>query len=55
MPSLSGKGLKCPPAAAFEAADEAGFLVQVEMPAWVFDVGRDDLRDAFLFSEVRAL
>lgn len=42
----------CPPEAAFRAADEAGFLLQIEAPAWVADIGKDPPRDAFLREEM---
>jgi len=45
----------CPPEAAFRAADEAGFLLQVEAPQWVHDVGDDAERDAFVTREVRRI
>lgn len=38
----------CPPEAAFSAADELGFYLQVELPMWIKDVGRyPDRRDFF--------
>lgn len=42
----------CPPEAAFTAADRAGFLLQIEAPQWVFDVGKDPPRDRFIEQEV---
>lgn len=45
----------CPPRAAFEAADEAGFLLQVELPVWTGDLGHDAPRDAFLQAEFEAI
>lgn len=45
----------CPPEAAFEAADQMGFLFHVEAPQWVFDVGRDAPRDAFIEDEVKRI
>jgi hypothetical protein len=43
----------CPPEAAFEAADEMGFLYQVEGPLWVGDrVDADPKRAAFYEEEV---
>lgn len=41
----------CPPKAAFEAADEAGFYVQVELPHWSLKVGEDAKTTAFLKAE----
>lgn len=41
----------CPPEAAFEAADQMGFLFQVELPQWVADVGNDPARDRFVREE----
>ncbi|MBN2165993.1 MAG: hypothetical protein JW717_06935 [Marinilabiliaceae bacterium] len=41
----------CPPKAAFEAADEAGFYYQVELPHWSLHFGEDEKTTAFLFSE----
>ncbi|MFS4481559.1 sugar-binding domain-containing protein [Hyunsoonleella sp. 2307UL5-6] len=41
----------CPPKAAFEAADEAGFYVQVELPHWSLKVGEDVKTTAFLKAE----
>lgn len=41
----------CPPKAAFEAADEAGFYVQVELPHWSLKVGEDNKTTAFLKAE----
>jgi hypothetical protein len=41
----------CPPKAAFEAADEAGFYVQVELPHWSLKVGEDEGTNAFLRAE----
>ncbi len=38
----------CPPEAAFDAADELGLYLQVELPMWIKDVGRHpDRRDWF--------
>lgn len=38
----------CPPEAAFEAADELGIYLQVELPMWIKDVGQyPDRRDWF--------
>lgn len=45
----------CPPKAAFEAADEAGFYYQVELPHWSLRVGEDDKTTAFLRSEAKRI
>ena len=48
----------CPPEAAFEAADELGFYLQVELPFWSIDApvfGEHPLRDQFLFDELRRI
>ncbi len=41
----------CPPDAAFVAADRAGFLLHIELPFWVHNVGRVPQRDAFMRAE----
>ncbi len=41
----------CPPEAAFEAADEAGFLVYVELPVWSPKVGLDEKLDVYMRAE----
>lgn len=44
----------CPPGAAFEAADEAGFYLQVECPLWAnqgASVGTDERLDRWLYAE----
>lgn len=41
----------CPPKAAFEAADEAGFYYQVELPHWSLKVGEDAKTTQFLKEE----
>lgn len=41
----------CPPEAAFAAADEAGFYLQVELPIWVPNAGQDKPRDEFIREE----
>ena len=41
----------CPPKAAFEAADEAGFYFQVELPHWSLKVGEDENTTLFLRKE----
>jgi hypothetical protein len=38
----------CPPEAAFEAADQTGFLLQVELPVWSSRVGRDPALSEFM-------
>lgn len=45
----------CPPEAAFDAADRMGFLLQIEAPQWVGDVGKDAARDAFIREETRRI
>ncbi|HET6452927.1 MAG TPA: discoidin domain-containing protein [Armatimonadota bacterium] len=42
----------CPPEAAFQAADQMGFLLQVELPQWVGNVGQDLPRDQFIQQEM---
>src|SRR5690606_29315650 len=41
----------CPPKAAFEAADEMGFYLQVELPLWSLTVGKDEGTNRFLEEE----
>ncbi|MFB6340832.1 sugar-binding domain-containing protein [Saccharicrinis sp. FJH62] len=41
----------CPPTAAFEAADEAGFYFQVELPHWSLHFGEDEKTTRFLLNE----
>ncbi|GAA4973920.1 sugar-binding domain-containing protein [Algibacter aquimarinus] len=41
----------CPPKAAFEAADEAGFYYLVELPHWSLKVGEDENTTQFLRAE----
>ncbi|WP_417444501.1 sugar-binding domain-containing protein [Joostella sp.] len=41
----------CPPRAAFEAADEAGFYLQVELPHWSLHFGEDKKATKFLKEE----
>ncbi len=41
----------CPPKAAFEAADEAGFYYQVELPQWSLNFGKDEKTTRFLLEE----
>lgn len=45
----------CPPEAAFTAADQMGFLLQVEAPFWAFNVGKEPVRDQFIEAEVRRI
>ncbi|PQV48226.1 glycosyl hydrolase family 2 [Jejuia pallidilutea] len=45
----------CPPKAAFEAADEAGFYYQVELPHWSLKVGEDTATNEFLRSEAHKI
>ena len=45
----------CPPEAAFAAADELGFLFQIELPIWTMDAphfGSDAPRDQFIRDEL---
>ncbi|MFI3286589.1 MAG: glycoside hydrolase family 2 TIM barrel-domain containing protein [Rikenellaceae bacterium] len=41
----------CPPKAAFEVADQMGFYLQVELPAWTLTIGEDQAAIDFLRSE----
>ncbi|MEK7751384.1 MAG: glycoside hydrolase family 2 TIM barrel-domain containing protein, partial [Acidobacteriota bacterium] len=41
----------CPPEAAFEAADRAGFLLHVELPVWSNKVGIDPALNEFMRAE----
>lgn len=41
----------CPPEAAFQAADIAGVYLQIELPVWTYDIGKDVRRDDFLIAE----
>ena len=41
----------CPPEAAFEAADRAGFLLHVELPVWSNKVGLDPALNEFMRAE----
>jgi hypothetical protein len=45
----------CPPKAAFEAADEAGFYYQVELPHWSLKVGKDEKTTQFLKAEANKI
>lgn len=42
----------CPPEAAFRIADELGFYLQVELPTWAYNMGKDKRRDEFLSREL---
>ncbi len=42
----------CPPEAAFRVADEEGFYLQVELPTWAYNMGKDKGRDDFLRREL---
>ncbi|MRG44681.1 glycoside hydrolase family 2 [Chitinophaga sp. SYP-B3965] len=41
----------CPPEAAFEVADSMGFYLQVELPFWNKNAGKDDPMDKWLAAE----
>jgi hypothetical protein len=41
----------CPPEAAFVAADQAGFLLQVELPVWSNKVGKDTALNEYMRAE----
>lgn len=45
----------CPPKAAFEAADEAGFYLQVELAHWSLRVGEDEKTTQYLKHEAEEL
>ena len=45
----------CPPEAAFDAADELGLYLQVELPMWIKDVGRYPARRDFFEKEMYAI
>lgn len=45
----------CPPEAAFQAADEAGFLLHVELPVWNRTFGQDPAVPAFMREEGRRM
>ena len=48
----------CPPDAAFQAADQLGMLLQVELPFWSMEApmyGEDTLRDQFLKDELKRI
>lgn len=41
----------CPPEAAFQAANQAGIYLQVELPNWTFEMGNLPATDAFFLAE----
>jgi hypothetical protein len=45
----------CPPKAAFEAADEMGIYLQVELPLWELNIGSDPKTVDFLFAEAKKI
>ena len=45
----------CPPEAAFDAADELGLYLQVELPMWIKDVGQYPARRDFFEQEMYAI
>ena len=45
----------CPPEAAFDAADELGLYLQVELPMWIKDVGKYPARRDFFEKEMYAI
>lgn len=45
----------CPPEAAFNAADEMGFYLQVELPVWSVTLGKDAPTIEFLRSEAKRI
>lgn len=45
----------CPPRAAFEAGDELGMYLQVELPMWIKDVGKYPARRDFFEKEMYAI
>lgn len=45
----------CPPEAAFNAADEMGFYLQVELPVWSVALGKDAPTIEFLRSEAKRI
>ena len=45
----------CPPKAAFDAADELGIYLQVELPMWIKDVGRYPARRDWFEREMHAV
>jgi hypothetical protein len=45
----------CPPEAAFEAADQAGFTLHVELPVWSGAVGKDPVLTEYMREEGRRI
>ncbi|MFO8014609.1 MAG: hypothetical protein R6X20_15030 [Phycisphaerae bacterium] len=45
----------CPPEAAFVAADREGITLQVELPVWSNDVGKNDALNAYMAEEGRRI
>ncbi|GAA4795672.1 glycoside hydrolase family 2 TIM barrel-domain containing protein [Olivibacter ginsenosidimutans] len=41
----------CPPQAAFEVADELGMYLQIELPFWALNAGKDEPTNRFLYQE----
>jgi len=41
----------CPPEAAFAAADKMGFYLQIELPVWALNIGKDRAALDFLYAE----
>lgn len=41
----------CPPQAAFEVADEMGFYLQIELPVWSLNIGKEEKVTNFLYEE----
>ncbi len=45
----------CPPKAAFEVADSMGFYLQVELPVWTLNIGKEQRTTDFLYAEAEAM
>ena len=45
----------CPPQAAFEVADEMGFYLQVELPVWSLNIGKEQKVTDFLYAEAQRI
>jgi hypothetical protein len=45
----------CPPKAAFQAADEMGFYLQIELPVWSLKIGQGKAADDFLKREAERI
>ncbi|WP_282036819.1 discoidin domain-containing protein [Saccharicrinis aurantiacus] len=45
----------CPPKAAFEAADQLGVYLQVELPSWSFNFGKDEPTNVFFNQEAERM